>query len=231
MTVVVIQHVAAEGPGRVADALDRAGRTMTVVPTYDRHPVPVGPAGIDGLVVMGGPMGVDDVEQYPHLADEMNLIADCLDAGVPVLGICLGAQLLAAAAGAAVRPGEVLELGWHPVRLSDAALHDHLFGGLARHLTPLHWHRDVPELPSGAVHLASSTLTHNQAFRLGDSAYGLLFHLETDAAAVRAMAQEFAGEVAQAGVDPADLLHDSHTAAIAPAASLVFDRWVALLQR
>lgn len=230
MTVVVIQHVAAEGPGRVADALGRAGRTMTVVRTDAGQPVPVGPTGIDGLVVMGGPMGVNDVEQYPHLLDEMNLVADCLDAGVPVLGICLGAQLLAAAAGAAVRPGDVLELGWHPVRLHDAAVHDSLFGGLPRQITALHWHRDVPDLPPGAVHLASSTLTRNQAFRVGDSAYGLLFHLETDAAAVRAMAQDFAGEVAQAGVDPTDLVHDSHTAALAPAASLVFDRWAALVQ-
>jgi len=228
MAVVVLQHVAVEGPGRIANALDRAGRDWRVVRLYDREPAPTSAHGLDGLVVMGGPMGVGDVEAHPHLADEKALITSCLDAGLPVLGVCLGAQLLAASLGASVRAGESIELGWQEVTLTADGRHDPVLGRLPRRFAPLHWHGDVFDLPPGATALAWSEQTPVQAFRY-HAAYGLLFHLEAHAPQVAAMAEEFPEDVQAAGIGGAQLLDASRLDTIDQPADEVFDAWVALL--
>lgn len=228
MAVLVLQHVAVEGPGRIADALDRAGHTTRTVALHEGQHVPVSLDGIDGVVVMGGPMSVHDTDDFPHLLAEQDLISDCLDAGVPMLGVCLGAQLIAATAGASVTRGDVMELGWLPVTRTDRA--DPVLHDLPSTFTPLHWHQDVLALPDGAVSLASSALTEHQAFRLGETTYGLLFHLEADHAQVRAMAQAFPDDVSRAGYPVAQLLDPAPAAAIAAAARAVLDRWVSLLR-
>ncbi|MGB9374394.1 MAG: type 1 glutamine amidotransferase [Jiangellales bacterium] len=229
MTVVVLQHVAVEGPGRIAAALDRAGHTWRTVRLFEGVAAPVGPSGIDGLVVMGGPMSVTDTDAYPHLMAEQNLIADCLDAHVPVLGVCLGSQLLAATLGADVRPGPRIELGWHEVTLTELGHTDPVLGRLPSPFAPLHWHGDVYELPAGAVHLASSVLTPVQAFRFEHSAYGLLFHLEAGHDQVTAMATQFPDDLAAAGGEARGLLDPQHSARLAQAADGALDAWVALL--
>jgi GMP synthase (glutamine-hydrolysing) len=226
--VLVLQHVAVEGPGRIADALVRGGHDVRVVRLYDSQPVPATLEGVQGVVVMGGPMSVRDTDVHPHLVAEQNLISDCLDADVPLLGVCLGAQLIAATAGATVRPGDALELGWHPVVRCDSS--DPLLGAMPPSFTPLHWHQDVFDLPAGAVPLASSALTDHQACRLGDTAYALLFHLEVDRAQVAAMARAFPDDVARSGHPLEQLLDGRHPAAIAPLADAAFDRWVSLLR-
>lgn len=229
MTVVVLQHVAVEGPGRIADALDRAHRRWRTVHLHGHQPVPIGPSDIDGLVVMGGPMSVGDTDRFPHLGAEKDLIADCLAADIPVLGVCLGAQLLAATLGADVAPGPSLELGWLPVTLTPDAANDALLARPPRTFDALHWHGDVMALPTGAVHLASSEQTAVQAFRYGATAYGLLCHLEADVAQVAAMAHAFPHDVQDAGVDVDDLLDHRRADALAPVAEQVFDAWVDLL--
>lgn len=229
MTVVVLQHVAVEGPGRIADALDRAGRSWRTIHLHDGTPVPASPADIDGLVVMGGPMSATDTDRFPYLSDETTLIGDCLAADIPVLGVCLGAQLLATTLGADVRPGPSLELGWLPVTLSPDAADDALLARPPRTFDALHWHGDLIDLPIGAVHLASSEQTEVQAFRHGRSAYGLLFHLEADVAQVAAMAHAFPHDVQDAGVDVDDLLDSRRADSLAPVAEQVFDAWVGLL--
>ncbi|MGA7688510.1 MAG: type 1 glutamine amidotransferase [Jiangellales bacterium] len=229
MTVIALQHVAVEGPGRIAAALDQAGHAWRTVRLFNGEAVPVGPSGIDGLVVMGGPMSVTDTDAYPHLISEQNLIADCLDAQVPVLGVCLGSQLLAATLGADVRPGLQLELGWHDVTLTEHGHADPVLGRLPSPFAPLHWHGDVYDLPPGAVHLASSVLTPVQAFRFEQSAYGLLFHLEASHDQVAAMATQFAGDVTAAGVEAGGLVDPQHPTRLAPAADAALDAWVALL--
>ena len=229
MTIVVLQHVAVEGPGKIGAALDRAGHAWRTVPLFDEAPVPVGPSGIDGLVVMGGPMSVTDTDEYPHLSAEQNLIADCLDARVPVLGVCLGSQLLASTLGAEVRPGPRIELGWHEVSLTESGLTDPVLGRLPSPFAPLHWHGDAYDLPPGAEHLASSGQTPVQAFRYEHSAYGLLFHLEAAHDQVAAMAAHFPDDVVAAGSAAADLLDPSHTARLAHDADRALDAWVALL--
>jgi GMP synthase (glutamine-hydrolysing) len=227
---LVLQHVAVEGPGRIAAALAAAGIEPRAVRIDQGAAVPRTVGDARGLVVMGGPMGVYEADRHPHLANELALIRDALARDVPVLGICLGSQLVAAALGAEVRPSGTQEIGFLPVTLADGASDDPLFAGVAPAFTALHWHGDVFDLPPGAAHLASSAMTAHQAFRRG-RAWGLLFHLEADAAQVRAMAETFAADLARANVDAAKLVAaaDALTSRLGPVADTVFSRWVALL--
>jgi GMP synthase (glutamine-hydrolysing) len=146
---------------------------------------------------------------------------------VPVLGICLGAQLLAAALHAPVRPSGSVELGWLPVRHLPGAADDPLVHALPDPFPALHWHGDEMGLPAGAVPLARSEATALQAFRVGDRAYGLLFHLEADEAQVAAMAAAFPHDVAAAGLTASALAAQAPD--VGALADALLDRWVALL--
>lgn len=179
-TLLAIQHVPWETPHRILDACG-ALAVHTVRPLAG-HPLPAHEE-VAGAVVMGGPMNVDELERFPALAAEREWLAEAAGRGMPVLGICLGAQLLARALGAEVRPGESKELGFAEVRVGDPD--DPVLGGLAPRGKVLHWHGDVFDLPDGARRLASSAKTENQAFRLGN-AWGVLFHPEADFALVEA---------------------------------------------
>lgn len=177
-TWVVLQHVPFEGPGAIADAVRDAGAELEVVRIDNGDPVPV-PDAVDamtGLVVMGGPMGVHD--DLAWLEAERALLRAAVDAGLPVLGICLGAQQLAAAMGAEVTTGPVPECGVGEVHLTPAALADPVFGPAPTPLPCVHWHGDTFSLPAGAVRLAGNEAYENQAFRVGGRAYGLQFHVE-----------------------------------------------------
>ncbi len=179
-TLLAIQHVPWEGPHRILDACAEL-HVQTVKPLAGQalppHDV------VAGAVVMGGPMNVDEVERHPELATEREWLAEALRRDMPLLGICLGAQLLARALGVEVRPGEGVELGFAPVEVLDA--NDPLLGGLAPQTSVLHWHGEVFDLPDGAQHLARSARTEVQAFRKGN-AWGVLFHPEADFALVEA---------------------------------------------
>jgi GMP synthase (glutamine-hydrolysing) len=179
-TLLTIQHVPWEGPHRILDACG-ALHVQAVKPLAGQ-PLPAHDE-VAGAVVMGGPMNVDAVERFPGLATEREWLAEALRRGLPLLGICLGAQLLARALGAEVRPGEGPEIGFGSVEVSDPG--DPLLGGLAPSTEVLHWHGDVFDLPDGAQPLASSTRTEHQAFRAGN-AWGVLFHPEADLALVEA---------------------------------------------
>lgn len=179
-TLLAVQHVPWEGPHRILDACG-ALRVRTVKPLAGQ-PLPDHDE-VAGAVFMGGPMNVDEVERFPALAAEREWLAEGVERGMPVLGICLGAQLLARALGADVRPGEAPEVGFAPVEISDSD--DPVLGGLAPSSEVLHWHGDVFDLPDGAQHLASSERTACQAFRAGN-AWGVLFHPEADLALVEA---------------------------------------------
>lgn len=199
---LIVQHVPAEQPYLLAEALAGRGVDLAVHAVPDGPPLPADAAGVDGLVVMGGPMSARSDDGFPTRRAELALLADAVRRGVPTLGVCLGAQLLAAATGGAVRAGQGPEIGWGPVDLAEAASDDCLLGGAGRQLTVLHWHGDTFDLPPGAVLLASNDRYRHQAFRLGDSAWGLQFHVEVDAAAVRRFATDFGAEATAAGVDP-----------------------------
>jgi GMP synthase (glutamine-hydrolysing) len=179
-TLLAIQHVPWEGPHRILDACGDLA-VHTVRPLAG-HPLPAHEE-VAGAVVMGGPMNVDEVERFPGLVAEREWLAEAARRELPLLGICLGAQLLARALGAEVRPGERKEIGFAPVEVGDPT--DPVLGALAPATDVLHWHGDVFDLPAGARPLASSALTEHQAFRAGN-AWGVLFHPEADFALVEA---------------------------------------------
>jgi len=205
-SVLILQHAPAEGAGLIGEELEARGIATTVVRSFTGEKVPGELANHAGLVVMGGPMGVYEEGRYPFLRDEMRLLEKAIAADLPVLGVCLGSQLLAAVLGAAVTPGARKEIGWHTVTLSDDALADPLWSGLPRSFPALHWHGDVFARPEGATMLASSELTPHQAFRYGRAAYGILFHLEVTPSIVAAMVAAFPDELAAAGIEGAAIV-------------------------
>jgi GMP synthase (glutamine-hydrolysing) len=179
-TLLSIQHVPWETPHRILDACGDL-HVQSVKPLAGQ-PLP-NHDEVAGAVVMGGPMNVDEVDRFPALAAEREWLAEAARRELPVLGICLGAQLLARALGAEVRPGERKEIGFAPIEVSAAD--DPILGALAPSTDVLHWHGDIFDLPDGAQPLASSAQTEHQAFRSGN-AWGLLFHPEADFALVEA---------------------------------------------
>jgi GMP synthase (glutamine-hydrolysing) len=172
--VLIIQHVPWEAPGAIATALEGVPTRTISVASDPKPPLPTVDE-LAGLVVMGGPMAADDTVGFPGLAAERDLLASAVEASVPALGICLGAQLLGLALGADLERGVSPELGWAPVEVH--AKDDPCVAGLTDGVSVLHWHSDAISLPPGAELLASTWTTPVQAFRKAN-AWGLQFHLE-----------------------------------------------------
>jgi len=187
-SVLAIQHVEPETTGLIGEVLAEGGARLTTVRVFEGEPVPPDIAPHDALVVMGGPMGVYEADRYPHLANEIELIHRAVESDVPVLGVCLGSQLLAAALGSRVRPARK-ELGWLPVTLTTEGKADPLFAGLPATFTVLHWHGDAFDPPPGSISLASSEATPCQAFRHGPHV-GFLFHMEMSEGMIRALVEQ-----------------------------------------
>lgn len=177
---VVLQHVEWEGPGIIAREAKSRGLDVEVR-RLDLGDEILEADHVDGLVVMGGPFGAYEEDSYPFLAKECSLLAAAVRRGSPVLGVCLGAQLLTKALGGKVFPGHGAEIGYGPIGLTHAGLQDPLFADLGNVLPAFHWHGDTFTLPEDAVLLASSQMYTQQAFRFGRRAYGLQFHVEPDA--------------------------------------------------
>ena len=180
---VVVQHVPFEGPALIASTLSARGGRTELRRMFLCEPLPDDDelASLAGLIIMGGPMGALDDAEFPHLARERALLKHCVERDIPVLAVCLGAQLLAAALGARVYAGPRPEIGLGTVSLTAAARRDPVFGPAGHSLPVLHWHADTFDLPDGAELLASNDDYPHQAFRVG-SAYGLQFHVELGAA-------------------------------------------------
>jgi GMP synthase (glutamine-hydrolysing) len=178
--LLVCQHVAYEILGTLDPLLREAGFRIRYV-NFGRDPL-ARPAltNYDALVILGGPMNVDEFERYPHLGTEIEMIHAAIERGMPVLGICLGAQLIAKALGADVRRNRVKEIGWYDLTVSPHGRRDPVIGHLADTEKIFQWHGDTFDIPPGAVHLAASPTCENQAFRFRHNVYGFQFHLEVD---------------------------------------------------
>jgi GMP synthase (glutamine-hydrolysing) len=178
--LLVCQHVAHELLGTLNPLLKRAGFRIRYV-NFARHP-DAQPSldGYDGLVILGGPMSVNDSHRLPHLSTEMKLIEAALQRNLPVLGICLGAQLIAKTLGADVYPNHEKEIGWYDISPTDEAENDPLLAAFEKTEKIFQWHGETFDLPRTGLHLAFSSLCANQAFRYGENVYGLQFHLEVD---------------------------------------------------
>ncbi|HEY3496743.1 MAG TPA: gamma-glutamyl-gamma-aminobutyrate hydrolase family protein [Polyangiaceae bacterium] len=186
---IILKHVPHEGPGRILPALERAGFGCETRELFRGDPVPEALSGFDALVVMGGPMGVEDLDdaRFPFLAAEVRLLERAVASDFPTLGVCLGSQLLAHAAGARVYPatlGEppvrVREVGWGAVHFVESPAREPVLAGLNSAETVLHWHGDTFDLPRGAVLLASTLVCKHQMFRLGSRQFALQFHPEVE---------------------------------------------------
>jgi GMP synthase-like glutamine amidotransferase len=233
-TCLVLQHVAPESPFAVADALDAAGVRIDLRQIFSGEVPPDDLTGVDGLVVMGGPMAAHSDVGFPTRGRELALIAEAVTLGIPTLGICLGAQLVAAATGGGVYPGgRGPEIGWSPVALSNLCGSDRLLGDLPDTLTVLQWHGDTFDLPAGAVLLASNQCYPNQAFRLGELTWGLQFHVEVTERAVDGFLDAFAAdtETIAGGADGIRADTPGGVANLAAARDLVCTRFAALVAR
>jgi len=176
MKIACLNHVPFEGPAGIADWSLRHQHSLRVVPLYRENPDWDFIQESDLLVVMGGPMNVDDEAIYPYLAQEKTVLRERVARGKKTLGICLGAQLIASALGAAVTKNPQTEIGFFPVTLDKTFL-------------TFHWHGDTFAPPEGATHLGSSEACRNQAFRIGRTTLGLQFHPEMDEAGIAALIQ------------------------------------------
>lgn len=194
MRVHSVQHVPFEGLGSMADVFDRLGFSVNTSHVYAGEALPALDS-FDWLVVMGGPMGVNDESDYPWLAAEKQLIKQATSAGKRVLGICLGAQLIAAALGAKVAKNTHREIGWFAVEPTKAAANTPWQAIFASNPEVFHWHGDTFTLPQDATHLASSEACQHQAFAIGTKVLGLQFHLETTETSAEALLKHCADEL------------------------------------
>ena len=178
--LLVLQHVAHELLGTLNPLLKRAGFRIRYV-NFARHPdAQPSLESYDGLIVLGGPMSVNDSNRLPHLVTELRLIEEAMRRDMPVLGICLGAQLIAKTLGANVYPNAEKEIGWYDVSPTDHASSDPLLAEFERTEKIFQWHGETFDIPRSTRHLAFSPLCANQAFRYGTKVYGFQFHMEVD---------------------------------------------------
>jgi len=193
--ILILQHVASEGPGLIGDVALNKGYTLRTIRLYKGESVPRPPRSYSALVVMGGPMGVYDEELYPCISDELRLLEDAFKARVPVLGVCLGAQLMARAAGGAVVSGDKKEIGFYKLRLTPDGERDGLLLGLPEEFVVFQWHGDTFNVPDKALNLATSDAFPHQLLKVGTNSYGLQFHIEVTEAMVAAFLREGVDEL------------------------------------
>jgi len=192
MRVHILQHVFFEGPGSIAAWLADAGHTVTTTLCGENTTLP-GLDAVDLLILMGGPMSVHDEHLFPWLRGEKQFVRDCIQAGRAVLGICLGAQLIAEVLGGRVYPNADKEIGWFPVRGSASGAAG-LFCFAEREMV-FHWHGETFTLPPGATLLATSETCVNQAFQYGERVIALQFHLEATPESVAGMIKHCGHEI------------------------------------
>lgn len=226
MRVIVFRHVPYEGAGHIEGVLAARGIALEFADLYKPGASVPDISHAAGLISMGGPMSAND--DLPWLAAERRLIAQAVARNLPVLGVCLGSQLIAKTLGARVYRNPVKEIGWFDIGFTPAAHDDPLFSGLSGPETVFHWHGETFDLPPGGVLLARSQVCTHQAYRVGAATYGLQFHLEVTPAMIADWcSQELnRGDVSELSGPLDPLLNEARLAELA---NLVFGRWCDLL--
>ncbi len=187
--IFAIRHARHEGLGSLEKIFEEEKIAYRYLDVFDVSNPSVDFSKLSALVVLGGSMGVYEADRYPFLSKEIEILKETVRRKIPTLGICLGSQLLAAAAGAKVYKGPQKEIGWFPVEMRPSAKQDLLLKHLPSSPMTFHWHGDTFELPCGAEYLASSERYPHQAFRVGEKAWGLQFHLEITEAMIKEWVQ------------------------------------------
>ncbi|HVU31855.1 MAG TPA: type 1 glutamine amidotransferase [Opitutaceae bacterium] len=229
--VLAFQHAAPEHPGLIATALRAKNIAITCLRPDRGEPLPASLGEFDGLVVMGGPQSVYEEDRYPYLRAEKTLVREAITTSRPVLGVCLGSQIVAEVLGAHVWSSGQIEFGWRPVALSAESAEDPVLQHLPRVVVPLHWHGDVYNLPLGATPVGSSAQTPVQGFVWNRRCYAILFHLEITPEQLTEMARTFPDDVSRAGTTVEALLAETmaRAAALREPALRAFSAWADLL--
>jgi GMP synthase (glutamine-hydrolysing) len=230
--VLVFQHVPYEPLGSLDPLLKGAGFRIRYI-NFGREPESrPNLGGYAALIVLGGPMNSDQIDCYPNLITEVEMIREAVDRGMSVLGICLGAQLLAKALGGEVSRNAVREIGWHDVEMTEAGLSDPVLSTFAPTQEVFQWHQDGMSLPPGADLLASSPASPVQAFRFGRHAYGFQFHLEANGPLIdrwlSVPAHQETLRQEQGSVDPGQIRQQA-VSSVGPLEQLsleTFSRWI-----
>lgn len=177
MKLHFLQHVEFEGLGSIEKWITYNGHDLSITRFFKSEPLPEIDS-FDGLIIMGGVMSIDDEDEYPWLKQEKEFIRKSIEAKIPVLGICFGAQLLADTLGAKVYKNHYPEIGWYRLNVSDDSIVQRLFSDIPKSFDVLHWHGDTFDIPQGALLLAGSEATPNQGFIYKDKILAMQFHLE-----------------------------------------------------
>ncbi len=230
MRLHIVKHAAFEGPGAIAAWAGERGHSLQTAELGAGDPLPV-PGDFDALVLMGGPMSVNDEDRHPWLGPEKALVRESLRAGKRILGVCLGSQMIASALGARVRSNPVKEIGFLPVGLAPGAGEHPCLRGFPPVFTPFHWHGETFDLPPGAQLLASSAACARQAFALGPRVLGLQFHIEVDSASLNDMVENGTDELVEgvATIQSRDaiLAARAELDALGPLVRALLDAWAA----
>jgi GMP synthase (glutamine-hydrolysing) len=208
MSLLVFQHEATEGPAVLGQILQTYGHKLRTVKLHQGDAVPPDFDDVDGVISLGGAANVDETAKYPWLAAEMDYLKQAHQRGLGVVGICLGAQMIAKALGGEVAAMPAPEVGWHPVRMAFPGTIDPAYAGLTWNRVLFHLHgQEVTKLPAGAAPLSGSKLCKTQAFKLEMKTYAFQYHFEWSRADIERMVQD--DLVKKAGVNPADILRQS----------------------
>jgi GMP synthase-like glutamine amidotransferase len=196
MQILLLKHIDCEGAYKISDWARERQHSVTTIALNHQENLPLTTDAVDFLIVMGGPMGVHDEAKYPWLKAEKRFISQAIEANIPILGICLGSQLIAHVLKASVYKGEEKEIGWFPVFKSPIPSGSPaVFSDFPEQFTPFHWHGDTFDLPDGAIRLIENAVYPNQAFQFKENIIGLQFHLESTPKSVSLLTQQFSAEI------------------------------------
>lgn len=189
--ILIVKHIAIEGPGTLEYFLEKKDLGLRVIELGNGEPLPKDLSPFKAVIVLGGPMNVYEQEKYPFLKEEDVFLKEVIKKEIPLLGICLGAQLIAKACGAKVFKAPIKEVGWSKVSLTKEGQADPIFEGLKSECDVFQWHEDTFAIPEKGQLLASARSCPHQAFRVGKSAYGVQFHVEVTGKMIKDWAEAY----------------------------------------